>query len=353
MKEVLNNSWMEFTEEFPEEEDCLQRIFLAAREAGVACKFCGSNSLRRSREARAANCNDCGQLVWFTAGTSFHRMRNCQARLFAIWCMENSIHFSSKAFAEVTGIAQSSALNTLQKLRAIVLSEMSEAGTQLASGCFEQLFSKRSRETPARKHPSAEQEEVDLDCRGACQDDPSTIWDNAVKTATTNRGIEDHPEHPSPQSNQDFNFLSDQEKGVFDLLEEKDVSSDLLLERSGLSVSELSASLTFLELADLIICLPGHRIRRKIQKLNINNVKLTDAVMSAVKQSQTCLKQIFHGISRKALQYYLAHYWCLRDRARWQSGRLLLQCMRTPPITDDDVLAYVSPAFVTFADAPN
>ena len=80
--------------------------------------------------------------------------------------MEHGLILSSSRFHKLAGIAQSSALQIFKKIAMVIQSHMDEEALSIDSSCFCPVFCKRSRETPAREHPCAEQAEIDKQWAG-------------------------------------------------------------------------------------------------------------------------------------------------------------------------------------------
>jgi DprA winged helix domain len=149
-----------FLVQFPTNVHCWKELFRDADKILLKCRNCGASPSEINFEARVRICEFCGEKTWFSAGTYFDHAREPKAWLGAIWFMERGIAPSSSHFAKLARIAQSSALNILRKMRMVMLAEMKDDFPTVESAVLYEVVSKRSRETPARSHPHAEEVEI-------------------------------------------------------------------------------------------------------------------------------------------------------------------------------------------------
>ena len=114
-----------------------------------------------------------------------------------------------------------------------------------------------------------------------------------------------------------------------------------------MTVSQVMAALTMLELEQLIEEEFGGRFKAVPKPWKSNSSENLDSTAKAIVQDFVCfLKTSLHGISRRYLQFYLARFWCLRDRISWARGKLLKACTSSNRIRKSDILKYVSPLWV-------
>ena len=159
--ETIRACWSEFNELFPKDKDCLEELYRRIDASSISKRHCCQNTnVQKQDGRRSIKCTSCGQKTWLTAGTFFHRIKRPKAWLGAIWLMEHGLILSSSRFHKLAGIAQSSALQIFKKIAMVIQSHMDEEALSIDSSCFGPVFCKRSRETPAREHPRAEQEEI-------------------------------------------------------------------------------------------------------------------------------------------------------------------------------------------------
>lgn len=186
----------------------------------------------------------------------------------------------------------------------------------VSSAEFAILLFRRSRETPARRHPSAEQEEVER-----------KLWLEKMKNGQLDNSLESQ--------------LAGSEKAVYGLLSDQPTTFDKLKVNTDLDTGILTSALMMLELAGLARRSGDQYVRHAS---NLNGVReiLDDDTAQIVADFLDYVRIIFHGISRKNLQLYLAAYWCDVDGRRWQPGALLHACIQSRPISGREILAFVS-----------
>ena len=319
----LSEVWAQFQIRVPTDADSVEELIANSTEVDPdKCIHCGDTKLERSYGSRVINCMRCKKKSWPMAGTFFRYIKRPRAWLAAIWILEHGININASQLSKLVKIAHSSAQNILKKLRFVIESHMGDEAATVYSALFLALFGKRSRVTPARAHPRAEQAEID----------EQFLADN--------------------QDNQEMcvgDGLTEKEQAVYTLLSEEPVNFDTLCEHAGMPAGELSANLMMLEINGLCTRLSGDRYVRQRPRLipQLNN--LSSKAGPAESTIQDIIKFVrlqFHAISRKYLQNYLAAYWCWADRERWNRGALLKACQQSGHIKDKDVLDYVTPAMV-------
>lgn len=158
----LSELWQEFNSTYPDEAVCVETI-CDALHGELKCKTCGSSRVLRQYGQRLGRCGDCKADIYITAGTFFHGIRSFRPWLAAIWLRERGIAVKSTMLATLLPIAVSSAWHLLKKIDFVVQNLLSEedSAQAVSSALFARTIKKRSKETPARRHPYAEQEELD------------------------------------------------------------------------------------------------------------------------------------------------------------------------------------------------
>ena len=146
--------------------------------------------------------------------------------------------------AELLDNRYSTAWVMVKKVKCVIERVESLSAIGVKSGEFLSLFFRRSRLTPSQQHPSSEEAEQpsaddrEVESPGKCdksaKSDGSPPWESAVD-------------------------LSEEELLVLRLLSEQPLSFDVLVEKSGLSTSEIAIAVSLLELAGWIENLPGNR----------------------------------------------------------------------------------------------
>jgi hypothetical protein len=251
--------------------------------------------------------------------------------------MERRIIISSSRFHQLVGISQSSALNIFKKITTVVESHMQEASVKVPSAVFTFAICKRSRETPAKKHPFSEEEEMEKLSSAEASQNPASDHHTSKAQAAKTTDMK----------------LDRNEQEIVDILSTEPIHVDLLCQRSKLPINKILAALTMLELAGMATRLAGDRyIRQHTTELAeqkvlephtaISNQQLTHIVNSTI----LFIRHKFHGISRKFLQNYLAAYWLEFSKTRWKSGSLLNSCWQFGPISPKQICAYISPLLV-------
>jgi hypothetical protein len=286
-------------------------------------------------------------------------------RWFAlIWLFEHGVTISASSFAKLVGIASSTAWTMFKKVAIVVEDKMD--GESVPSSSFCEIFCKRSRETPARAHPLAEQEELEEHFCNNNQTSKSCASDFEAESvaAAFEFPLSVHSEakrgkalvlgDDSKKETQE-NVLGGEEKLVYDCLSKEPIHFDRLCQKMGMKAGKLSAILMLLELDGHVKRMAGDRYSRvdpefiglsQIHSRGKGNLALAVNLVPAIVEF---VRKTFHGISRKYLQNYLAIYWCFMDRVQWPRGSLLEACIGFRYIGYNEILQYVSPCSVKVA----
>ncbi|MBS1992330.1 MAG: hypothetical protein JSS83_17525 [Cyanobacteria bacterium SZAS LIN-3] len=286
------------------------------------CRRCQWTEIERKYGERFGICQNCKARYYLTAGTFFHGMKKARPYLMAIWLAERGIVYNANRLHKVADNAYASASKLFKKINTVIENLMTDCPItrQVSSGSFTELFIKRSTETPAREHPSAEQTEVEKQMMA-----------------------ENQFSQTSPAEAQ----LDGLAALVFKHLSDKPISFDTLLELTGAETGNLSATLLLLTMDELVESLPGNLfIRAKV------SYNFPPASQEALDSFQYFIGDVFHGISRKYLQLYLAFYWACIDREYWQPNSLLHACCRFRPIELQELKSFVSAPIVKLIDTP-
>ncbi|HEY9787517.1 MAG TPA: hypothetical protein V6D17_19165 [Candidatus Obscuribacterales bacterium] len=273
----------------------------------------------------------------------------------AIRIAEEGLKISISSLSQALDVAYATAWLIDKKLNFVLQDSLATEGAVTASSLFSILFSKRSRETPARRHPCAEEEEL---ADGEMYDQSQAVHPSQVdhvekpdettaQTDTSNGAA--HQMMDDIHSLRDSTQLEPNERKVFDLTSSEPISFDELFFRTELAGSELSAILTILELDGLVVRLPGNRFIRFQDRAHANSKSrfssspIPEHIAKQIERFISFTRTTFHGISRKYAQAFLATFWCYEDRKRWQAGTLLSACLASEPITLATIQAYVTP----------
>lgn len=369
----LSSSLQEFNSIFPTEEASTEGVKIIIKNAGLLyCHHCGEDDLEERYSARVLKCLNCGKLTWFTSGTFFHRAKRIRARLAALWLMERGLIIASSKLNKLVNIAQSSAFHILKRIAIVIEDQMlkQEDICEIPSSVFIDIICKRSRETPARAHPIAEQEEMD-----ALEQEKDKSISN-ISASISNTSLQDEP--PKEETKQDeasdtsletsneqssnegdcvYNQLSQEEKTIYDLLSEIPLGYEEIHSRSGLSVANVNVALIMLELGGLASRLPLDRYVRCSQDKKSNNTSgilenMSDELLARAKAiaqlARNLMCQGFHGISRKYLQLYLSICWYHNNTNFRQQEPLLNICLRFRSVKWSEIMNYVTPAIVQY-----
>ena len=336
--------WAEFTTKYQTKESCVEELYRRGGSALLRCHHCRQPLEKRKHGARAIECLRCRKETWPMAGTFFHRMKVPRAWLAVIWFLEHGVVLNAWTLHELVGITSSSAFSLLKKFATVIREEMPDDAMTVPSGVFYDLFWKRSRETPARRHPSAEEDDLYSE-----EADNSSHGNGGGEANASTPVNGDCTQSSSPDTLQDLGQL---EREICLLLSDEPMSLDVLYEQARIPVGTLSATLMMLELANLVIKLPGSLYVRAAVKQSkpgmhaISAGELGEEALKSIGDTMQFIASTWHGISRKYLQNYLAVFWCVMDTARWPRGALFDACLKFGPVFHEQTIAYVTPPIV-------
>lgn len=310
---------------------------------GLKCHTCHSAHLDLHEGNRTASCLLCGRTSYLTAGTFFHGIRRAIDWVRAICLLEEGVPFSANMFACLTGMSPSSVAAMLTKLWIVVKTQMEDCPEEKSSS-FLPAIKKRSLQTPAAKHPMAEQDVFDeLESENMAESLDSFINRKLAEIYQDSNGSESI----SPNMSSDIApWLN--EKNVYSLLSSEPRSFEFIAAAASLNVGELSLTLIHLELAGLAKSLPGNNFVQKRPVWTDTSSATDGKDQSLYKPFFDFVARVFHGVSRKYLQLYLAAFWCFKSRRRWSVGSLFSACLRNKHLTYRDRLAYVTPPVVAY-----
>lgn len=317
----------EFEERFPSEDDCVEGLYSCLIDGDAVCRHCDSSATSRAPGSRVIDCLCCGKRTWFTAGTFFERIRSVRPWLLAMWILERGGALSAAVLKRLSGMAYSSAYVLLKKLSMVASSSMAGKSIFVSSSRFRAVFARRSRETPARRHPIAEQEEIE----GRQEQDVS------------------QEEERSPDSR--VSVIFGNEMMICGLLKGGPMNFDSLAMKSGLDAGKLSASLAMLELDGVVRRISGDVFEYvpAPQDFGRSGESSTVEFERLMDRFDSFIRDIYKGISRKYLQGYLGLFWLWTDRKFWRPGALLDHCRRYGVISARAIREYVTPLVVEVA----
>lgn len=314
---------------YPTEKHCIEEII--QRFGRKTCKNCGVQIQRREFGVRRTKCTNCRQSIWLLAGTFFDRLKRLPLHLACIIFQEDGITANAKELERLFGVAYSTCFEALKKLRIVAGSVIQLEESTVASKLFESVFIRRSKQTPAGEHPSAEQAEIERESN-VSKENLVTIQaqEPDLNQFDSYDQLSSHSSQPEPSANplSKQKYKRDLEKAILSLMQSKPISFEEIASRIGCTVSEIGVSLTLLELSGLVKRLHGDRYvltesphEKETEKVESS---LCREFVSSVK---AFLRLYFQGISRRYLQTYIAQYWMHVDRLRWNKGSLFQACI--------------------------
>lgn len=341
-------AWREFNQLYPNEESALLALYRLSEKGssykhddGFICPECKSIEVELIKKNRVLRCQRCKNEVWLTAGTFFARIRKAIPWLAAIWFIDRGLTISSICLEHLTGVTQSTAWMIIKKISLVVETEISESPCCAQVHNFASEIRKRSILTPAGQRPVTELDNSEHD------------EENLGETP-------------------DLSMRPGIELSILENLGRDPIQFDRLCKLVKRPVPDIVAALTYLELDDLINSHSGDRYSLKStavkpkpkfssnestnESIDINQQKQSGEPDRQSSQSLALGKanlissileftnHIFHGISWKYLQLYIAIYWVDQDKKRWQPGRLLKACGSSEHISSEQVRAYCSQA---------
>lgn len=330
---------LDFDAKYPTEEHYAERIASCMADNFNSCRHCQSENVVRRDDGRSLYCNSCHETVWLTAQTFFHGTNDLRRYLIAIDLRENNIVINSKMFSEIVGVSYDSAWNISLKLDIVAERSMEESASVAPSSQFNPLFTRRSRETPARSSPIAEQNEID---------DEHEAGPAPSEDETDGNDWAPSSQHSNQETKDSFETLKEH---IFSLLSTtQPVTTDSLCVTTGEEVGRVGAALTMLKLEGKVVDIPGDaHIRSRSSTLQL--VGDTESLQKLIQGFIEFAKDRFQGIARKYLQLYLACFWCHVDKKRWGPDSLLRLCVLSPSISRGEILRYVSPRNVFLPSA--
>ena len=221
------------------------------------------------------------------------------------------------------------------------------------SSTFLEVFSKRSRLTPAKLHPSAEEKDDAHSFKEPPKPKRRSIFNEEMECSSSSSDVENKSNSNclNPPKEDNVSTFSDKEIFLLSFLSNVPINVDVLCARALMDECETAIILTILELKGAVARKSGDRYARKTSKDETSQQKTEGEAPSLddldlVKISIKWLSKSYRGISRKYLQHYLAAEWCFKDRDRWKPGQLVEACIRNGPMRYSEIIEYVSPTMV-------
>ncbi|HEY9714707.1 MAG TPA: hypothetical protein V6C72_14665, partial [Chroococcales cyanobacterium] len=392
-QEDLKKCLEEFEKRFPTEADCIKELEQQLAKH-LKCRRCHLNNAPSGEGKRSWFCRSCKTENWLTSGTFFEKVHEFRAWRAAIWILDHGCTISASHFHLLFKISDSTAVNIFHKIRTVIRTQPDCPYFESSSSGFIELMGKRSRETPARCHPNAEElsfapehdetydrqngeehtepgEQSDGNWREQqTTDNAGTATEDSCEPTEGFReaGIDEvaerrknSPHNSTPLISLDGNEGSGPDKPsnpedlVYSMMSEQETAFDELQRLTELPSGELISMLSMLEIEGKVISVSGWRYKRTKQENNRDRRNREGSGMPLQKQGggshalpfvddfAAYIKDTFHRVSRKYMQNYLAQFWCKIDREYWQNGSVFDACLRADSISDAEILNYVSP----------
>jgi hypothetical protein len=151
--------------------------------------------------------------------------------------------------------------------------------------------------------------------------------------------------------------LSDLHSKVYEEIANEPVSLESLLKTLNLTPSELSSALTILELEGLVESLPGSRYVRsqstQNEQADSGNGAIEETTAQILQSAIGFIQCLFHGVSRKYVQLYLAYFGLIRNRGVAEQHRdpFFKACYESGETGLAGIRAYISPLKVQVSTA--
>lgn len=319
-----------FNQRYPDDAS-LMKLVCGLYEGIEICRHCESVDLLDTDNVRKKKCAHCSKYTHLTAGTFFHCQKNLRGITLVIELLSHGIVLSSSRFHRLVGVAQSTALQMIKKVMTVIGSTFEDADTAISTSVFSKIFSRRSDETPAQKHPISEQEMATAELQ---------------KIQESNEAIIEQARSQKEVMGQLDSF----QKKLYSHITKKPISFDHLERKMPkTNVSKILSGITYLEMYGLIEALPGNcfaRFDRESQR-NQNNLKQQNSAnQKSFETIMKFIKIVSHGVSRKHLQRYISLFWCFYERDKWTNDALLQACARFKHVRDAEITQYVTPALM-------
>lgn len=338
--ESLDAIWKKFSHTYPTEEACA--VFVRrwyASGGSMRCSACEFKNDKIDFEKRFFQCERCKKKIWILSGTLFKKVRKFRPWLAAIYFIENGMPTTSCEFAKLLDVATSTALSIFKKISVVIESKLAENSELLPSMMFLPTFTRRSRETPAKMHPQAE--ELAASRKNKTASTHSLNQQKAVDPAISKSDLKKLR-----------SMMGSVEKEIVQMLADGPKSINFLHANLKIEIEAVSAALANLEVFDVIQRLPGetyqqcalaHLLFGKAAKGSAKELSAMKRRNAFVNEFSSLVKEFYGGISRKYLQNYLSLYWAYIDRDRWKEDTLMNLCVQFPEIGDNEILNYVTP----------
>lgn len=328
---ILKHQFRKFEAEFPNEEDNVEALVeVVQKKQGISCEFCASVHLIRKYGAKKYRCAQCLRIGWVFAGTFFEKMRKAKLWHAAIWLTERKIVFNAWQLHILCKVAYSSALMVLKKIAKVIHTQMIEVADWIPSAAFMSVFCKRSKETPKGEHPIYE--EIHINEAEKANSEGELQLENDAETK--------------------FPDTIGVEREIYELVSDIPIHIDQIChDLPKVPTGDILAGLTFLQMGNLIKAKGGdYYVREKKNhgpKANPRNPIESALFSFRVENLVNYIRDVFHGISRKHLQFYLALYHAQECADFIEPGKLIEACLDHDPFPYREIFEFVSAAEVS------
>lgn len=313
-KEEIDAAFLRVKSTFPTRSHYFEVICQFVAPDGVRCE-CGVMNTQRKFGERTLRCRGCNVKIFVTANTFFHGVKRPEAYITALFVLSVGIAISDNEFAKRVGIAQSTASSVMYEVADAVAQGMVDTAL-LETSDLKRAVGKRSKETPAREHPFAEQ---------------------ADKEKSINL-----QKKPIPAKEQ-IEPADPIENAIYNLLLAKPMSLDDLFVRSGLAESVFLSKIAMLEIYGFINAVPGNIFTAVPRYSVLKKSKVARAETAEVKRFIDYVRCTHHRVSRKYLQRYAVRYWCFIDADNCTFEALVALLVPSSRRGYKQLISYVSP----------
>lgn len=313
-----------------------------------ACPRCQSKEVERLQNRRKIYCLDCKKQSSITSGSLLENVSRLDLAHGILTLLDDGVRLNPHLSAKLFDASYDASWTTFKKV-SIVIDQLDSNLTPAASLEFTECFSKRSKKTPADKHPRSEQEAFQQESANAGYDSEEFEF-NAESSSSEEEDDDDEKFAPALALIEAKN--AHQGTSILDLLGPEPMSLDALLLKTGKSLPALSVELLNLEIDNVVEQLPGNNFALRAANRNCNknaniiSIQIMETEVDGISEIVRFFKSNFHGISRKYLPLHLALHWLLHDRQHWMQGSLVKHCLAAPAISRDDIKSVISPLVV-------
>jgi hypothetical protein len=153
---LFAEAWQAFNEEVPSDQAAVDFLYDSLVIYNKIECLCRQPQIVHKPGDRFYCCRNCKKVSWVTSGTLFAGVVKLRAWLALVWLKERGITINAVRFSRLLEIAQSTALNIQKRLGMVLEESLDEASPSLPAQFLLPIIIKRSKETPAQKHPRAE-----------------------------------------------------------------------------------------------------------------------------------------------------------------------------------------------------